>query len=411
MRVLRLCSVFEPDPATLRGRGAAYDPIGGLQNHAGALTRALDELGVTQTVFTSRLGGPVTEIPVGDRATVLRVGAPIRHLRQLWAADAARRIPWRGPFDVVHAHQGEDLALLPLAVAAARRFDAGLVVSVHCSVGHTLATVTPRARLLRLVGAPIERWGLRSADRVVTLTERAAAFVAGDGVAADRISVIPSGFERALFDGIGLDGARKSHHPRRVGYVGRFAPQKDVVSVIQAFDLLRADAMLTLVGDGPDRPLVEAAIAATRRPQRIRCTGFVPHDRVPALLGEFEVMVLASRYEELGSVLVEGLRAGVPIVATAVGGIPEVVRHGETGLLVPPADPAALAGAIDLVLSDPGLAGQLSKTARAASEAYAWDDLARSVLTIYESVVRGETRSAAIAADGDAGVEALEVEV
>jgi glycogen(starch) synthase len=77
--MLRLCSVFEPDPATLTGRGNLFDPIGGIQNHTASLTRALDD--VEQTVITSRLGGPTGAARLASRATVLRVGAPIRHPR------------------------------------------------------------------------------------------------------------------------------------------------------------------------------------------------------------------------------------------------------------------------------------------------------------------------------------------
>src|SRR4051812_6131789 len=92
MKVLRLCSVFEPDPAALAGRGTRFDPIGGMQNPPASLTGALDRLGIEQTVVTSRLGGPTGATAFASRSTVVRVGAPIRHLRQLWALDAARRL-------------------------------------------------------------------------------------------------------------------------------------------------------------------------------------------------------------------------------------------------------------------------------------------------------------------------------
>jgi glycosyltransferase involved in cell wall biosynthesis len=179
--------------------------------------------------------------------------------------------------------------------------------------------------------------------------------------------------------------------------VGRLAAQKDVVSLVEAFAKLDAPgASLVIVGDGPDRPNVERAVAASRRADRIRMTGFVAHDRVPTILAGLDVLVLPSRYEELGSVLVEGLRAGVPIVATAVGGIPEIVRPGETGLLVPPGDPATLAAAVDRLLTDRALAAALATGARRASAAYGWDELARSVLSVYRAAaarVPGAARS------------------
>jgi glycogen(starch) synthase len=435
VNVLRLCSVFEPDPATLGA--AAFDPIGGMQNHTAALTRALDRVGVRQLVVTSRLGGPTGCRPFGAAATVCRRGVPVRQLRQLWAADAARRLTLGrpGPFDVVHAHQGEDVALLPLAVAAARRFRCPLVVTVHCSVRHTLEPVTPRNRAVKALGSPVEGWALGRADRIITLTRAAAERLVDDGVEAELVSVIPSGFEAPLFDaavggpGVGQDGhdmgqdghdvgqdgrdgrdggdgqhaqgwrsgpGRSGGAPELagltrplIGYVGRLAPQKDVVNLVQAFPLLATPgASLAIVGDGPDRALVERAVVATGVGDRVRMTGFVAHDRVPAILGELDVLVLPSRYEELGSVLVEGLRAGRPIVASAVGGIPEVVRPGETGLLVPPGEPAALAAAVDRVLTEPGLAATLAVGARRAAAGYHWDELARSVLSAYRAAAR-----------------------
>jgi glycogen(starch) synthase len=143
---------------------------------------------------------------------------------------------------------------------------------------------------------------------------------------------------------------------------------------------------LMIVGDGPDAARVDAAIARSPRGADIERTGFVPHHEVPGVLATLDVMVLASRYEELGSVLVEGLRAGVPIVATDVGGIGEVVRDGETGVLVPPADPGALAAAVDRILADAALADGLRSRARAAAVAYAWDGLAAQVAAVYREV-------------------------
>ena len=181
LHVLRLCSVFEPartpGGSAVEGRAARFDPIGGMQNHTAALTRCLDAQGYGQTVATSRLAGRRGVVPMGRAAVVHRTGLPLPRLRQLWALDALRvvlRRPAR-PVDVVHAHQGEDLATLVLARAAAARHRCPLVVTVHCSVGHTLAGRTLHVRLLRAVGGWIERTTLRRADAVVVLTERTAA--------------------------------------------------------------------------------------------------------------------------------------------------------------------------------------------------------------------------------------------
>jgi hypothetical protein len=96
LQVLRLCSVFEAPAATLAVGGAAYDPVGGMQSHTGQLTRALDACGVAQTVVTAWRPGAARRERLGIRSQVLRVGAPVRRLRQLYAPTAAPLLPGGG---------------------------------------------------------------------------------------------------------------------------------------------------------------------------------------------------------------------------------------------------------------------------------------------------------------------------
>jgi glycosyltransferase involved in cell wall biosynthesis len=389
--VLRLCSVFEP--VRVDGRAARYDPIGGMQNHTATLTRCLDAQGHAQTVVTSRLAARRGVTRLGRAAVVHRTGLPVPRLRQLWALDALRvvlRRPAR-PVDVVHAHQGEDLATLPLARLAARRHRCPLVVTVHCSVGHTLTGQDPRTRLLRGLGGWVERSALRRADAVVVLTARTAAALAADGVPAARVHTIPSGFDPHLFAGGSPDAFPEVGRPR-IGYVGRLAPQKRADLLVEAFGRMREPASLVVVGDGPDRERVHGLAAGL---PRVHLTGFVEHTAVPAVLASLDVLVLPSAYEEMGSVLTEALASGLPVVASDVGGIPEVVRHGQTGLLVPPGDVAALAAALDRLAADADLRARLSAGARARAAEYAWPRLAGRVAAVYARTRGGDPLEAA----------------
>jgi glycosyltransferase involved in cell wall biosynthesis len=287
---------------------------------------------------------------------------------------------------VVHAHQGEDLATLPLARLAARVHRCPLVVTLHCSVGHTLTGPGPKVRLLRALGGWVERGALRRADAVVVLTGRTAAAVREDGVPAGRVSTIPSGFDPSLFTGDAGDVFPAVGRPR-IGYVGRLAPQKSPGTLVEAFGRMREEAALVVVGDGPDRALVHRLAATSPAVDRITLAGFVEHGRVPAVLASLDVLVLPSAYEEMGSVLTEAMAAGLPVVASDVGGIPEVVRHGETGLLVPPGDVGALAAALDLLAGDPVLRARLAAGARARSADYGWPALAARVAGVYDRVL------------------------
>jgi glycogen(starch) synthase len=395
--VLRLSSVFEPVtgavhhgglPGEIDHRAARFDPIGGMQNHTGTLTRCLDAQGYRQTVLTSRLAGPSGTTRLGRAATVHRTGLPIPRLRQLWALAALPAALRRGdhPVDVVHAHQGEDLAVLPLARLAARRHRCPLLVTVHCSVGHTVAGRSLRARLLRGLGGWIERAVLRRADAVVVLTGRTAAALRAAGVPADRITTIPSGFDPVLFAGDRDDVFPALGRPR-IGYVGRLAPQKRADLLVRAFGRMTVPAELVVLGDGPDRDLIRRLAAESPAADRITLAGFVDHAAVPAVLASLDVLVLPSAYEEMGSVLTEAMASGLPVVASDVGGIPEVVRHEETGLLVPPGDVAALTAALDRLATDRDLSARLAEGARRRATDYAWPRLAGRVAEVYSQVI------------------------
>jgi glycosyltransferase involved in cell wall biosynthesis len=315
----------------------------------------------------------------------------VRRARQFWALPAAVLAPLLARrADLVHAHLGEDLAVLPLAFLAARRGRLPVVITVHASPAHTVGVRDLRTALVVALGGPIERWAERRAAATIVLTERLAARVAPVAGPA-RVRVMRRGVDRRAF-------ADLDRHPPpdpfpdlrgrpRVVFLGRLARSKGVDTLVEAAALMRTPgAQVVLVGDGPARAEVEAATRRLGLDGRVHVTGFVAHHRTPAVLAAADLLVLPSTYEELGTVLVEALQVGLPAVASRVGGIPEVVEHGRTGLLVPPGDPAALARAIDAVLGDPALAARLSAGARERAPAYDWDRMADEVRALYAEV-------------------------
>lgn len=144
---------------------------------------------------------------------------------------------------------------------------------------------------------------------------------------------------------------------------------------------------IVLVGDGPERSGLERLANRLCLTRRVHFLGFVPHDQVAGLLGAADVLAMPSRYEELGTALLEGMQTGLPIVASDTGGIPQVIEHGRTGLLVPPGDPETLAAALMSILGDRTLAARLGNAASREAAKYDWSRLARRVLGVYETVV------------------------
>jgi glycogen synthase len=388
--VLRICSVFEPPPSALVGRGVKFDPIGGMQNHTAELTRALDRRGVLQTVLTTRPPTAPHLQRLGDHARVIRLGLPVRRFRQLYAPQAAVLAPiLAARADVVHVHLGEDLAVLPVGAAAARLHRLPLVLTVHTSLRHTLALSDLRSAISKTLGGPIERWGEHSADAVLAITPRLFRLLVSDGVEADRVHLIPPGVNPSLFEGPFEDPFSGVGRPR-VLFVGRLAPQKGVRALVAAAGLLEDEsAQVLLVGDGPERPALQREAERLGVGGRLHFVGFLAHDRLPAVMSHADLLVLPSLYEELGTVLLEAMQAGLPIVASKTGGIPDVIEDGVNGMLVPPGDPKAIALAIDRLLANRDLARRLSEGTQEGGKDYDWEVLAGRVLGVYRGVTAG----------------------
>lgn len=164
----------------------------------------------------------------------------------------------------------------------------------------------------------------------------------------DRIDVIPIG--KAVTDPVDATGARKRlgipAEAKVVGFVGRLHPVKDLPTLLQAVRLVPSDPWLVAVGDGPDRPLLEGL-------SRVVAVG--EQADVTPYLSAVDVFVLPSRWEGMPGALVEAMALGLPVVATRVGGVPEVITDGVDGLLVEPGDVTSMAAAIEVALNRPDL--------------------------------------------------------
>jgi len=147
-------------------------------------------------------------------------------------------------------------------------------------------------------------------------------------------------------------------------------------------------ALVLIVGDGPERKGLQKEAKRIGVDDRLRFEGFVAHERLPALLAHADLLVLPSLYEELGTVPLEAMQAGLPIVASETGGVPEVIEDGVNGMLVPPGDPEALARAIDRLLAGRNLARRLSA---GTGKDYDWEVLAERVLRVYRGVTAGRS--------------------
>jgi glycosyltransferase involved in cell wall biosynthesis len=342
MRVVFLTGIWPPD-------------VGGPATHGPDFARFLRDRGHDVRVVTMADSEP-TERPV-PVATVAR-GRPFV-VRYPGVALKGARLA-RGA-DVVYA--SATYAAAAAAAAAARR---PLVAKLVSDPAYE------RARRYRLFAGSLEDFqqardartlalealrtrALRRARRIVVPSAYLAEIAAGWGLDRSRIEVLvnpappPVDVEPAALD------------PATFVFVGRLTEQKALPVLLDAVSRVEG-ARLLLVGDGPERSRLEEL--ARPLDGRVAFAGALPRVEVLAQLAGARAAVLSSAWENLPHAAVEALAVGTPVVATAVGGVPEVVHDGENGLLVPANDAAALATAVRRVLEDDGLRARLAAAAQ-----------------------------------------------
>jgi glycogen synthase len=272
-----------------------------------------------------------------------------------------RRRPWLAPLLV---------ASMARAVRAAAR-DADLV-HVHWLPNAAAAVLARTPYVVTLHGTDMAL-AARAPRLARALLRRARAVVAVSSALADAARRLGAPDVRAVPNGITVPPAvREPAEPPRILYAGRLAPEKGVEELAAARDGLP----LVVTGDGPLRHL----LPDTR--------GFVPREELHRLYDEAAVVVCPSRREGFGVVCAEAMAHARPVVATAVGGLLDLVVDGETGLLVPPRDPQALRAALERLLADRVLRTRLGAAAREhVSRRCAWERVTAETLDVYRAAL------------------------
>lgn len=205
----------------------------------------------------------------------------------------------------------------------------------------------------------LRSWWTRRADRVIVPSRYLARWVVGWGVPAEKIVVIYNAVEP-------VDGVEPLPVPLRTPVkavtVGRLVPWKQVNGLLEALTEV-PELGLMVVGDGPERPRLERRARELGVQDRVYFAGRRPKKEALGLMAACDLFVLNSAYEGLPHVVLEAMALGLPVVATAAGGTPEVVRDGETGVLVP-GRYATLGASLSALARDPALRRRLGRAAR-----------------------------------------------
>ncbi|MBI4484274.1 MAG: glycosyltransferase family 4 protein [Acidobacteria bacterium] len=291
------------------------------------------------------------------------------------------------PFQIVHTHNSKAGFLGRLA---ARWCKVPIVVhTVHGFSFHE--DENPFWRWLFLF---LERWAAGWCDTMIAISQPMVDWALEKRVApAEKIVKIYSGIEIDSFC-LPANPKLREHFgiPKTaplLGAVSKLWEGKGHKVILDAMPrILEAhpDAMLVIVGEGSLRPKLESLVARKGLGSRVIFTGF--RADVPEVTALFDVALLASFYEGMGRVILEAMAAGKPVVATRVGGIPDLVTEGVTGFLVPPGDPGALAEKVIRLLSDPVLRERMGRAGReAVTERFSARTMVREIRRVYDELL------------------------
>lgn len=382
--------------ATLGGVDA-----GGQNVHVAALAQHLAARGHDVSVYTRR-DRPLDDLPERvDLAGVTVVHVPVGPARYLPKDDLLPLMPafadwmqrdWsrHGRPDIMHAH------FWMSGIAAMRAADASGIPMAQTF--HALGTVKRRHQGADDTSPPSRigdetRIGQR-ADAIIATCSDEVRELERAGVDTARTSVVPCGVDTDLF--------RPGEHQERTADLGplllsvaRLVPRKGVETVIRALAHLPTARLLVIGGppaaqleDDPEvRRLVRIA-GSLGVLGRVRFAGSVPHEQMPAAYHAADVVVASPWYEPFGITPLEAAACGRPVVGTAVGGLLDSVVDGSTGLLVPPQDPVALAGAVARITSSPRLLRLCGvRAAERAHDRYAWSRVAEQTETVFRETL------------------------
>lgn len=372
--------------------------MGGPALHVAYLSAGLAERGYDTTLVAGTLArgeGSMAYVAANRGVEVVKVDALSREISPLHdvlsVLRLARLIREQRP-QILHTHTAKAGAVGRLAALLAS--DARPPIIVHTFHGHVLRGYfgLPKTMAFRL----LERWLARITTRLVAVSPQVRDDLVGLGVApAEKFTVVRLGIEL----GERLGGSQTRDETRSllgiapetfvVGWVGRMTGVKRTDDVLAAVVELRrrgVDAALLMVGDGPDRDHVEARASELGIVRSCFFLGY--QEDVAGWYQAFDTMILPSANEGTPVVVIEALASGCPVVATSVGGVPDVVQEGVDGFLVPAGDTHAMAERLERLAGDPELRRRMGDAGRQSMPArYAVERLVDDVDQLYRSLL------------------------
>jgi len=291
----------------------------------------------------------------------------------------------RERFDLIHAHFAYTAGFA--AVRAGKRFDLPVIVATY---GSDINFYT-RRNLKNLAAALFTIWGLQHATAITALSNDLAAKIAALGVSGPKITVIPLGIQETIFFPRGEKSMlrRQLQLPddgRLFLFVGNWVPVKGLTFLFEALAQVYRKfpaARLVMIGHGKLEPLLKQQTQHLRIEKQIIWAGPKPHAEIPLWMSAADFLVLPSLSEGYGLVVLEALACGIPVIASHVGGIPEILLSNDLGMLVPPRDSEALTRAMLNAIDKKWETKKLVEYAHTRT----WSAQTQKLLQVYQNVL------------------------
>lgn len=239
---------------------------------------------------------------------------------------------------------------------------------------------------------PMLKLALKNANAVIALTEDMKAEI--QKICSGEILVIPNGIDLESFENFSREKARAKLQIKMgeevILFVGTLRPIKGVKYLIQAMDIIAkqdAGIKLVLVGDGEERQALEELVKELDLEEDVKFIGKVPNEEVPEYMVGSDAFVLPSLSEGFPNVVLEAMASALPIVASKVGGLPEIVKDGENGFLVEPKNPGQIAEKVLLLFGGEELRKSISRNNKEKAKDYSWESVVERLEEVYLEVL------------------------
>lgn len=364
---------------------ARFNPfIGGIENYCYGLSKKLAELGHDVEIITSRLDKNWSSIEEKEGFKIIRCPFLGDLLNVNPLTFIINKLIKAKP-DLIHTHS--HMHFTSNQVALIKRFNnVPNLLHLHGNIDYSLPKNDIKTYLFfqiknKIYDRTLGNWTVQAADKIASVSKiDMKNAIKLWNLDSDKICWLPNAIDINSFNG------NNCNDHLNVVFIGRLEPWKGVHTFIKAARMIlkeRDDVTFTLVGDGSLRNHVEN----NGYTDRIKVLGEVPYNQIPNILSNASILVLPSYMEGLPTVCLEALASKVPVVASNIGGIPEIVIDGKTGYLFPPGNAELFADRILRLLANESLRSRMGRNGlRLVKKLYTWDKVVKMAEKTYESM-------------------------